>query len=101
MTLLLLTQPGHRANTYGPYAAEVLKTEGLGDLAVQPIDSVGAAPPGALHRSDRYAAVVLTPSLPRRAQVDALVAYVRAGGRLLALRRSRLLASALALVHTL
>jgi hypothetical protein len=97
MTLLLLTQPGHRANTYGPYAAEVLKTEGFSDLAVQPIDSLGDDAPGAL---DRYDAVVLTPSLPRRSQVDALVAYVRAGGRLLALRPSRLLASALGLVPT-
>ena len=94
MGMLVLTQPGNRANTYGPYTTAVLKAEGFADLDVQPIGEP------ALARLDAYDAVILTPSLLRRAYVERLVAFVKAGGRLIALRPSRLLALELGLVPT-
>ena len=94
MGMLVLTQPGNRANTYGPYTTAVLKAEGFADLDVQPIGQESLA------RLDAYDAVILTPCLPRRAFVDRLVAYVKSGGRLIALRPSRLLALELGLVPT-
>jgi hypothetical protein len=93
MTLLILTQPGHRANTYGRYAAEVLKADGFADLELCPLDA-------ALERAGEADAVLLTTCLPRKAQVDALVDAVRRGARLIALRPSRVLAVALGLVPT-
>lgn len=95
MTLLILTQPGHRASTYGTYAAEILKAEGFADLAVQPLDA-----PRLAEHLEAADAVVLTTSLPRRAQVEALLEYVHRGGGLITLRPSRLLAAALGLVPT-
>ena len=94
MSLRILTQPGNRVNTYGPYAAEVLRAEGFADLVVQPLGSPAL---GQLGASD---VAMLTASLPPRAQVDALVDFVRSGGRLIALRPSRLLATALGLAPT-
>ena len=94
MGMLILTQPGNRANTYGPYTAAVLKAEGFADFGVRPIGQES------LGRLDAYDAVILTPSLPRRAYVERLAAYVKAGGRLIALRPSRLLALALGLAPT-
>ena len=94
MGMLVLTQPGNRANTYGPYTAAVLKAEGFADFDVQPLGQE------ALAGLESYDAVILTPSLPRRAYVERLAAYVKAGGRLIALRPSRLLALALGLAPT-
>jgi hypothetical protein len=95
MTMLILTQPGHRANAYGLYAAEILKAEGFADLAVRPLDD-----PGLDEHLAAADAVVLTASLPRRAQVEALVDHVRGGGGLIALRPSRLLAGEMGLIPT-
>ncbi len=91
MGILILTQPGHPANTYGRYAAEVLRGEGFSDLSVQPLDAAAGDSLAA------YDAVVLTPALPRRVQVDALVELVKSGGRLIVVRPSRVLAAALGL----
>ena len=94
MGMLILTQPGNRVNTYGPYTAAVLKAEGFADFDVQPLGQESLA------RLDAYDAVILTPCLPRRAYVERLVAYVKTGGRLIALRPSRVLAVELGLAPT-
>ena len=94
MGMLILTQPGNRANTYGPYTTAVLKAEGFADLDVKPIGRESLA------QLDVYDAVIVTPCLPRRAYVERLVSYVKAGGRLIALRPSRLLALELGLAPT-
>ena len=94
MGMLILTQPGNRANTYGPYTAAVLKAGGFADFDVRPIGQ------DSLARLEAYDAVIVTPCLPRRAYVDRLAAYVKGGGRLIALRPSRLLTLALGLEPT-
>ncbi len=94
MGMLILTQPGNRANTYGAYTTAVLKAEGFADMVVRPIGQESLA------GLEAYDAVILTPCLPRRAYVDRLAAYVKAGGRLIALRPSRLVALALGLAPT-
>jgi hypothetical protein len=93
MGILLLTQPGQRSNIYGRFAHEILKSEGFANLTVRALDGT----PGPLTSLDEHDAVILTASLPRRAEIDALVAYVSAGGRLIVLRPSRLVALALGL----
>ncbi len=94
MSLLVLTQPGNRVNTYGHYTAEVLRGEGFADLTVASLDAETLA------RLADYDAVVLTTCLPRRAVINTLVAYVQQGGRLIILRPSRLLAMAFGLAPT-
>ena len=95
MGMLVLTQPGNRANTYGPYTTAVLKAEGFADLDVQPIGQESLGQLDCLRRGDSY-----TLFAARRAFVERLVSYVKTGGRLIALRPSRLLALELGLVPT-
>ena len=99
MGVLLLTRPGQPANTYGRYTAELLKADGFADSEIASLDE-----PATLQRlsdpagADAPDAVVVTRLLATRAQAAALVDFVSRGGRLIALRPSRLLATGLGLV---
>lgn len=98
MGVLLLTRPGQPANAYGQFTAELLKADGFSDLEVASLDDARtherlSDPAGA----DAPDAVVLTRLIATRAQAGALVEYVTRGGRLIALRPSRQLATGLGL----
>src|SRR5436190_12744058 len=99
MGALLLTRPGQPANTYGRFAAELLKTDGFADLEISSLEDPAVCqrlddPAGA----DAPDAVIVTRLLANKAQANALVEYARRGGRLIALRPSRLLATGLGLL---
>src|SRR5919108_2476691 len=99
MAVLLLIRPGQPANTYGRYTAELLKADGFADLEVASLDDAATlrrlADPTAADAPD---AVVVTRLLASKAQAAALVDFVKRGGRLIALRPSRLLATGLGLI---
>jgi hypothetical protein len=95
MSVLVLVRPGQPANTYGRFAAEVLKADGFADLALGSIDD-----PSVLAGLDAHDAVLVTRMATSKAQTAALAAYARGGGRLVVLRPSRLLAVALGLTPT-
>ncbi|HEX3816387.1 MAG TPA: hypothetical protein VHX59_26390 [Mycobacteriales bacterium] len=90
MSIGVLVNDGQRVGAFGRYLAEILRGEGLTD---QEVVTVAAGLP----ELDRYDAVVLTRMNPTAAQVAALVSYVDGGGRLIAIRPSILLATALGL----
>ncbi|HEX2516128.1 MAG TPA: hypothetical protein VH257_15580 [Chloroflexota bacterium] len=97
MAVLMLTRPGQPANTYGRFTAELLKADGLVDLEIASLDQ-----PETLARlegagADGIDAVIVTRMLANKAQTAALAGYVRRGGRLIAIRPSRLLSTALGL----
>ncbi len=99
MGVVLLTRPGQPANTYGQFAAELLKTDGFADLEIASLDDPAvlerlADPTGA----DAPDAVIATRLLANKAQANALADYAKRGGRLIALRPSRLLATGLGLL---
>ena len=93
----MLTRPGQPANTYGRFTAELLKADGLADLEIASLDQ-----PETLARLEGAGAggidaVIVTRMLANKAQTAALAGYVRRGGRLIAIRPSRLLSTALGL----
>src|SRR6266508_384066 len=99
MGVLLLTRPGQPANTYGRFTDELLKADGFADLEIASLDDAATLqrlgdPAGA----DAPDAVVVTRLLATKAQAAALVDFVTRGGRLIALRPSRLLATGLGLM---
>jgi hypothetical protein len=107
MSVLILVRDGQAVNTYGQFAAEVLRSEGFADHRVVSLGAAG--PAGAADRPDALAglddraldqhdAVVVTRLSPTKAQAAALVEYTRRGGRLVVIRPSHLFAVALGLV---
>src|SRR5687767_13304106 len=96
MGLLLLSRPGQPANTYGCFAAELLKADGFSDLRVASVDAPETL--ASLNDLDTYDAVLVTRQLSTKAQAQTLVEYVKRGGRLIAIRPARLLATGLGLM---
>ncbi len=99
MGVLLLTRPGQPANAYGRFTVELLKTDGFADLEIASLDD-----PATLERlsdpaaTDAPDAVIVTRLLATKAQATAVVEYAKRGGRLIALRPSRLVATGLGLL---
>lgn len=90
----VLIHDGQRVAAFGRYVAEILHGEGFSHQEVVPIDT-------GLPDLDRYDTVILTRLNPTLAQVRQLVSYVEAGGRLVAIRPSLLLAQSLGLTPQL
>jgi hypothetical protein len=103
MSVLVLVRDGQPTNTYGRYAAEILRTEGFVDYRVVSLGALevgleAAREPAGLDELDAYDAVLVTRMHPSKAQASTLVDYVRRGGRLIVIRPSNLLARLLGLV---
>jgi len=91
MKALLLVQSEQRENTYGRYAGEILRAEGLNWFQVQ---ELAAQTPDSLAE---FALVILTRCFLAPGQVAMLADYVRAGGRLICFRPAPRLGQALGL----
>lgn len=84
--VLLVTDPGYRANPFGAYLGEILKTEGFMALDKAHLAQVD------LPYLRRFPLVILAESRPDRHQLESFHQYVAAGGRLIAMRPDPLLA---------
>jgi peptidoglycan/xylan/chitin deacetylase (PgdA/CDA1 family) len=94
MKLLVLVQDGQRESTYGRYAGEILRTEGLNWYQIEPFENQDAA------QLSNFAAVILAPSILTGRQVEELVRYVENGGILICFRPCLRLGEALGLQPT-
>jgi hypothetical protein len=90
MGIVLLTAAGQVENRYAAYTGEILRTEGYNQLRTTDIEELTAP------LSDQ-ALYVLTPCRLTPAQVELLLDHVANGGRLIAIRPSKPLVSALGL----
>ncbi|MEV5967099.1 hypothetical protein AB0L70_35340 [Kribbella sp. NPDC051952] len=89
MTFAVLVRSGGRAGRYGHYLAEICRGEGLVDHEVLDLDTVTTPLPELLQR---FSAIVVSAGGVHRAEADALHNYVSAGGGLVLVQPSRLLA---------
>lgn len=86
---LILVLIPDSANTFGAYLAEILAAEGLNSFHLATLDEIPA------QSLEQYPLVLLSEGELTSAQVDRLVSYVSAGGRLIAMRPPARLAEAL------